>query len=338
VLTVAGYVEKSLAQIQDLEVDVPQVIDHLRIGGEVIQRELVTQCIFHQETGSPNLEINTVTGLWHCWVCGEKGNLPRLVMRVLGAGYREALELIQDYSSAPDIATIRTRNLAELEAILRPVEHKFKSIDISQYMTRRSWWWTNSIPYGTFSKQTVLDYSLGFDGSRQRAIIPISVGGKWVGTIARAVRSNQQPRYKYPENFDRRHVVYGLDTVPSSSHRSVIVEGAKDCLRLREYGCASAVAALGTSLSNEQCALIADRFDECIVFTDNDAPGHLAAFKMCSDLAECVSRVFVVQWRVARKDPNELSRSVVRRMLANRIHWSAMIEPDYDPYATVRRS
>jgi DNA primase len=334
VSTVDVYGAKSQAQYNDLEVDVSQVLDHLRLGGEVIQREFVTQCIFHQETGNPNLEINTVTGLWHCWVCGEKGNLPRLVMRVLGAGYREALELIQDYSSAPDIATIAQRNLAELEQILRPVRHKFQTIDITPYMNRRSWWWTNPIPYGTFSKHIVREYSLGFDGSHQRAIIPISVGGKWVGTIARAVRANQQPRYKYPEDFDRRHVIYGLDTVPTSSHRSIIVEGAKDCLRLRQYGYNSAVACLGTSISNEQLALLADRFDECVVFTDNDAPGHLAAFKMCSDLAECVSRVFVVQWRVASKDPNELTKSTVGKMLARRIHWSAMIEPDYDPYAT----
>jgi DNA primase len=112
----------------------------------------------------------------------------------------------------------------------------------------------------------------------------------------------------------------------------VVVEGAKDALRLREYGIGTSVASLGTGLTEEQLELIAERFDEVTIFSDNDAAGHLAQFKMAQSLAERVARVFVVTWQVARKDPNELSEKTVRSMLARRIHWTVLVEPDYNPW------
>lgn len=318
--------------LDDLEVNVPQVLERLRLDGQVIQDEFVGLCVFHQEEGSPNLEINTKTGLWHCWVCGEKGNLPKLVMRLLSVTYKEALEIISDYSSMVDIATMRTRNLAALKVIQNTGKHVFDEVDIEPYQTRRSWWWTNSIPYGRFTRKTATRYSLGFDGNHQRAVIPVSFEGAWVGIIRRAVRNTQRPRYLYSDGFDRRYVLFGLDTVPRQADGCVVVEGAKDCFRLREYGIQTSVASLGTGLTEEQLQLIEDNFDEVTVFSDNDPAGHIAALKMCADLAERIPRVFVVQWRVARKDPNELTEEMARKMLARRVHWTALIEPDYNPY------
>jgi len=326
------YTERSQPQLDDLEVNVPQVLERLRIEGEVIQQEFVTLCVFHGETGAPNLEINTRTGLWHCWVCGERGNLPRLVMLTQGTTYKDAVDLISEYGSLLDIVSMRKRNLAQLDAILNPPRHSFVDLDISRYRKGKSWWWYNGIPFGRFNRETVERFCLGYDGVSKRAVIPIRAEGKWVGIIRRAVNQTQRPRYLYSKDFDRRHVLYGLPYVAARYDNVVVVEGAKDALRAYEYGMENFVAALGTGLTREQLALIVDRFDEVTVFCDNDPPGHIAQFKMCQDLAELVPRVFVVQWRANRKDPNELSKQTMRRMLARRVHWSAMIEPDYDPF------
>jgi DNA primase len=320
----------------DLEVNVPQVLTRLRLDGEVIQQEFVTQCVFHGETGSPNLEINTRTGLWHCWVCGERGNLPRLVMLVQGATYKDAIDTISEYSSMLDIASMRNRGLAQLDTILHTPVHRFKAIDITRYRKGRSWWWHNGIPFGRFNRETVQRFSLGYHGPTKRAVIPIRVDDKWVGVIRRAVNQHQHPRYLYPKDFDRRHVLYGLSHIPAKMDSVVVVEGAKDALRAYQYGLENFVATLGTGLTREQTALIAERFDEVTVFCDNDAPGHVAQFKMCQDLAEHIPRVFVVQWRTSRKDPNELSERTMRQMIAQRVHWTALIEPDYDPFQPPR--
>jgi DNA primase len=316
-------------EADDLEVNVPQVLDRLKLEGEVIQKEFVGLCVFHQESGSPNLEINTQTGLWHCWVCGEKGNLPGLVMRLLGSTYREAVDIISEYSSMLDIVAMRKRNLAELNTILNPVRHRFTTVSIEQYRKGRSWWWHNGIPHGRFSRRTVRRFDLGYDAPSKRAVIPVRASNKWVGIIKRAVNETQYPRYLYSEGFDRRHVLYGLPYIPPDYDSCVVVEGAKDALRAYEYGLDNFVATLGTALTKEQLALIQDRFDEVTVFCDNDAPGHIAQFRMCQQLAEIVTRVYVVQWGTNRKDPNELSEETMRRMLSRKVHWTRLIEPDY---------
>jgi DNA primase len=313
----------------DLQVNILQVLDRLKLEGEVIQREFVGPCVFHQESGNPNLEINTVTGLWHCWVCGDKGNLPVLVMRLLGTTYREAVDIISEYSSVLDIVAMRKRNLAELSTILNPVRHRFTSVSIEQYRKGRSWWWYNGIPYGRFSRATVRRFSLGYDGASKRAIIPVRASERWVGIIKRAVNETQYPRYLYSAGFDRRYVLYGLSYVPKHLDSCVVVEGAKDALRAYEYGIDNFVASLGTGLTSEQLTLLEERFDDVTVFCDNDAAGHIAQLKMCRDLAERVSRVYVVEWRTTRKDPNELPEETMRRMLSRRVHWTRLLDTDY---------
>ncbi len=321
-----------MAELDDLDVNVPQVLERLRLDGEVIQQEFVTLCVFHGETGAPNLEINTRTGLWHCWVCGERGNLPRLVMLTQGTSYREAIDVISEYGSPLDIVSVRNRALAQLDAILHPPRHRFKTVDITKYRKGSSWWLHNGQPYGRFDRETIVRFDLGYDGGSKRAVIPVRAGEKWVGIIRRAVNEVQRPRYLYSKDFDRRHVLYGLPYVNPDRNSVVVVEGAKDALRSYEYGHDNFVATLGTGLTREQLDLIAERFDEVTVFCDNDAAGHIAQFKMCRDLAERVPLVFVVQWQVSRKDPNELSQQTMRRMLQRRVHWTTLVEPDYDPF------
>jgi DNA primase len=318
--------------LDDLEVNVPQVLDRLKLDGEVIEREYVVQCMFHQETGNPNLEINTRTGLWHCWVCGERGNLPRLVMLVQGTTYKDAVDIISEYGSLLDIVSMRNRNLAQLDTVLHPHRHRFAAVDIARYRKGRSWWWFNGIPYGRFNRETVRRFHLGYDGVSRRAVIPVRGEGKWVGLIRRAVNETQYPRYLYSKGFDRRYVLYGMPYIPARTSSVVVVEGAKDALRAYQYGFDNFVATLGTGLTKEQVDLIEDRFDEVTLFSDNDAAGHIAQFKMCQQLAERIPKVFVVQWLANRKDPNELSEQEMRRMLDRRVHWATLVEPDYDPW------
>lgn len=296
--------------------------------------------MFHGETGAPNLEINTRTGLWHCWVCGERGNLPRLVMLTQHTTYKQAVDVISEYGSLLDVVSMRNRSLAQLETILHPPRHRFTTVDISRYHKGKSWWWYNGIPYGRFSRKIVRKFCLGYDGVSKRAVIPVRAEDKWVGIIRRAVNQAQRPRYLYSKNFDRRYVLYGLPYVASGHDDVVVVEGAKDALRAYEYGIENFVATLGTGLTREQLALLVDQFDEVTVFCDNDAAGHIAQFKMCQQLAERIPRVFVVQWRAHRKDPNELSEQTMRSMLENRVHWATLVEPDYNPFGVydARRS
>src|SRR6516162_5157774 len=46
--------------------------DVVRISGD----ERICVCPYHHDTqDSPNLSVNAVSGLWHCWNCGASGSL-----------------------------------------------------------------------------------------------------------------------------------------------------------------------------------------------------------------------------------------------------------------------
>ena len=59
-----------MQRFEDLKVDIPRIVEALELHPRLIGKELVCYCPFHSERDSPNLEINSETGLWHC-VSGE---------------------------------------------------------------------------------------------------------------------------------------------------------------------------------------------------------------------------------------------------------------------------
>ena len=78
--------------------EIKQYLDELGIeyseAGEknVTEGHVIIKCPFCDEDPSKHMGINFSSGLFHCWVCDESGNLPKLIHELENVSWREAKE------------------------------------------------------------------------------------------------------------------------------------------------------------------------------------------------------------------------------------------------------
>jgi len=148
------------------------------------------------------------------------------------------------------------------------------------------------------------------DRFRDRLMFPIiDVRGNVIGFGGRTLK-NDKDVAKYlnsPETiiFNKRKNLFGLNLAKKSKENSLIlVEGNIDVVALHQYGFDNAVASLGTSLTEEQAALITRYAEQVILLYDGDQAGQNAAQRAIPILERAGLQVKVLQMRDA-KDPDE---------------------------------
>ena len=149
-----------------------------------------------------------------------------------------------------------------------------------------------------------------FDRFRDRLMFPIiDVRGNVIAFGGRTLK-NDKDTAKYlnsPESmiFNKRKNLFGLNLAKKSKENSLIlVEGNIDVVALHQYGFDNAVASLGTSLTDEQAALITRYAEQVILIYDGDQAGQNATKRAIPILEKAGLQVKVLQLRDA-KDPDE---------------------------------
>ncbi len=149
-----------------------------------------------------------------------------------------------------------------------------------------------------------------FDRFRDRLMFPIiDVRGNVIGFGGRALKTDENTA-KYlnsPETmiFNKRKNLFGLNLAKKSKAGSIIlVEGNIDVVALHQYGFDNAVASLGTSLTEEQAALLTRYAEQVILIYDNDKAGQNATQRAIPILEKAGLQVKVLHVRDA-KDPDE---------------------------------
>ena len=138
-----------------------------------------------------------------------------------------------------------------------------------------------------------------FDRFRGRLMFPIiDVRGNVIGFGGRIIK-NDKDTAKYlnsPETliFNKRKNLFGLN----------LAEGNIDVVALHQYGFDNAVASLGTSLTEEQAALLARYTEQVVLIYDGDNAGQRATQRAIPILEKAGIDVKVMQLRDA-KDPDE---------------------------------
>lgn len=161
-----------------------------------------------------------------------------------------------------------------------------------------------------------LDGGGGFyDRFRGRLMFPIqdamgnivAFGGRILGTgNPKYINSGDTPLYS------KRHLLYGLNRAKDAmakTNRAVLVEGYLDVIACHRAGVQTAIASLGTSLSEEHAKLLARHVKEVVILYDADEAGRKAA-----ERAEQLLKVEGLNVRVALmpdgEDPDTLLRTV----------------------------
>jgi DNA primase len=143
-----------------------------------------------------------------------------------------------------------------------------------------------------FSEAEALDAGLAirgdrgaYDRFRGRVIYPINDdGGRVVGFGGRIIDGEGAKYINSPEGpaFNKRRTLYLMDGAKRAVRergRVILVEGYMDAIRAHLSGFTETVASLGTSLTEEQAALI-KRFTElCYIAYDADGAGQEASIR-----------------------------------------------------------
>lgn len=106
---------------------------------------------------------------------------------------------------------------------------------------------------------------------------PLAYLGRWPG--ADYDENGGRPRYKWPLDFEKSRVLYGLqEAVDSTDSREplILVEGCFSVYHLIQHGYRSAVASFGASLSDAQAKLLLSTGRPVVLMYDGGEPGRSA--------------------------------------------------------------
>ena len=178
-----------------------------------------------------------------------------------------------------------------------------------------------------YDKRDLLDAGLAvnnkdgriYDRFRNRVMFPIiDIRGDVIGFGGR-VMDDSTPKYlNSPDTpvYNKSRNVFALNLAKKSkAGRVILTEGYMDTISLHQAGFDSAVASLGTSLTQEPAHLLSRYFSEAIIAYDGDGAGISAAQRAIPLLEKAGLKVRVLRVTGA-KDPDEFIKAYGREAFA----------------------
>ena len=267
-------------------------------------------CPFHNEK-TPSFTVDDKKQLFHCFGCGEGGDVVSFIMHKEGLSYIDAMKYLANkagiklddsksskenkilnryYDINKDIMMYFYKNLLTDKAGQIYLKNRgFRSNIVNTFMlgfAKNSW---DDLLNYVNKKDYLLDdiENLGlikksqsgkyYDKYRNRLIFPIiNHYGKVIGFGGRSIDSTMPKYLNSPESqvFKKRYNLYGLNIFKKQASKDIIlVEGYMDVIGLNNQGIDQAVASLGTSLTNDQAKLLKRYAKNVYICYDEDNAG-----------------------------------------------------------------
>lgn len=267
-------------------------------------------CPFHNEK-TPSFTVDDRKQLFHCFGCGEGGDVVSFIMHKEGLSYIDSMKYLAKkagiklddtksskenkilnryYDINKDIMMYFYKNLLTDKACQIYLKNRgFRSNIVNTFMlgfAKNSW--DDLLNYAK-NKDYLLDdiENLGlikksqngkyYDKYRNRLIFPIiNHYGKVIGFGGRSIDSTMPKYLNSPESqvFKKRYNLYGLNIFKKQSNKDIIlVEGYMDVIGLNNQGIDQAVASLGTSLTSDQAKLLKRYAKNVYICYDEDNAG-----------------------------------------------------------------
>jgi DNA primase len=279
----------------------------LALTGHGVQRAVL--CPFHRER-RPSCKVELDRKIFHCFGCGQKGNILEFVATLDKSDLRTAALKIatictiapapprdsgrkpaqkREEKSAPPVTPQAPRGTAQppdgREAVAEPVNppltFELKLDGTHPYLNDRG-----------LSAETVAAFGLGYCNRglmKGRICIPIhDAAGNLVAYAGRWADAGELPegedKYKLPAKFQKSRLLFNLNRIEDAAHL-VAVEGFWSAIRLHTLGIPT-VALMGWSLSADQIALLRERGTRSLVLLlDGDEAGYQARERLLPELA-----------------------------------------------------
>lgn len=252
------------------------------------------------------LEINTITGKYHCWVCGLSGTSLKTLFKKLGLSGEYLGQIYQNTK------TYRKLPQTDIEAILQlfsddkkedvvpltlPKEYKsFYDEEITlcgkhalKYLRSRN-----------ITKYDILRYNIGYCDSGQyqnRVVIPsYDISGQLNFYSSRSIFEDAKIKYV---NCTSSKDVIGFEMFVDYSQPLTFVEGPFDAISIKN----NAIPLFGKTLSNKlKSSLIGNKVKEVNIVLDNDALED--SIRICEFMIKNGIQAKLV--KLDGKDPSEI--------------------------------
>ncbi len=279
-------------------------------------------CPFHSEK-TPSFMVSPSKQIYHCFGCGEGGDIFTFLVKHDGLTYKEAVRELAGRAGVElkwhknekeadekrillnlnrDALTFFQKSLMKSQRAKdylknRGIERRAQELFSIGYAPRS---WNSLITYldgRGYKAELIRKAGLITAGTkgyhdvfRDRIIFPIfDLRGEVVAFGGRSI-DDSGPRYlNSPETqlFNKSRILYGLNLARDSIKKMgylLLMEGYLDVITAHLYGFSNSVAPLGTAFTEEHGRLIKRFTDEAVLVFDNDQAGVKAAKKAASIL------------------------------------------------------
>ncbi len=275
-------------------------------------------CPFHDEK-TPSCKINDDIGSYYCFGCGAKGDIFTIYTELYNFSFPEAVKELAQRVGIRIVDNFDSNINKKNDKIYKILEISTKwfqdnleaNKDCQRYLNKRNLSDETikffKLGFSSSSKQTLYQFlkEKGFEDKEllesnvvkidknnrvrdffyNRLMFPITNEyGKIVGFGGR-VLDNSNPKYiNSPESvfFKKRNILYNLFNAKQtirSKKNMLVCEGYMDVITLYENNIKSAVAPLGTALTESQLVQAWKFVDKPTIMFDSDNSGLKAAYK-----------------------------------------------------------
>ncbi|PIJ60922.1 DNA primase [Mesotoga sp. H07.pep.5.3] len=300
-------------------------------------------CPFHNDN-DPSFYVHPQRGFFHCFGCGEKGDVISFYQKIENLSFAEAVKRLADYAGIPiqvDTAESEYDKFTTIMSRLAGIynrELKEKSAETMAYILEKRKISQNTIDefqlgYSpderTFSQslpsklrtdeKTLLQLGIlvrrgatNSDRFAGRLMIPIdNESGKVVGFGGRIMDAEKGPKYinsSESKYFQKNRLLFNLSRARAAIKQlnyAVIAEGYFDVISLFEAGITNSVGLLGTALTERHLRILGNYTRNLLFFLDSDEAGQAASLRSI-DIAEKLDFGTAVVFSRDHKDPADL--------------------------------
>jgi DNA primase len=284
---------------------------------KVVDEEAQVLCPYHDDTSLGSFSVNVLSGVNHCFSCGESGQFVRIVQKA------------NDWSFEKSALWCQTRAAKGMRLFdEEPVTYSGK-VDTTQQINEASLALFTDPPEVELSKRSITleaakEYGVLWD--KDTWILPIR--DPETGELWGWQRKGTDGVRNRPRGVDKSRTLFGIQSVSSDQPGTcILVESPLDCVRFLTAGIEGAVSSYGVHVSSEQLSLLGSRAERVVLALDNDDSGSRISCQLCLghydstrqwQPAFSLAPLFVYNYGASTaKDPGEQSDEEIRWGLEN---------------------
>ena len=278
-------------------------------------------CPFHNEK-TPSFSVNEDKGFYHCFGCGEHGDIISFTMKSENIDFKAAISELADMAGIkmPEIKQKSAEQIKAEETYIEITEKAAKKYQDLLY-TDTGKQALEYIKNRGFSDEMIKKYRIGYapkssiisstfdnikidkltatglvrigefgpyDFFRDKLMFPIFNAHNQIVAFSGRSLDGSEPKYintTDTELFHKRLMLFGFNFARDAIHRknrSIVVEGQIDAIQMQNHGFGETVAPLGTALTEDHIAILCKANRNIIFCFDGDNAGQKAAVRACT--------------------------------------------------------